>query len=85
MEPGKNMNELSLTEFVLVLVTRLKTGHKKAVSLGIIPVAPRSLLLKPHLPSNELDPSRTTSRPGLRKFYVSLELLVAVTSCCSRK
>lgn len=40
------MNELSLTEFALVLLTRLKIGHKKAISLGIIPVVPRALLLK---------------------------------------
>lgn len=81
MESGKNMNELSLTEFALVLVTRLKIGHKKAISLGIIPVVLRSVA-EDHLPPNEPHPLEKwlTAGLGMRKFQVSLELLVAVES-----
>ena len=71
MEPGKNKNELSLTEFVLVLVTRLKVGHKKVIFLGIIPIVPRSLLPKTiFYQMNQMDPLEKWLTAGLgpRKF-----------------
>ena len=76
------MNALSLTQFVLILMTRVKMGYKKSSLPWDNSSSSQISVPKDHLSPNKPDSLEKwlTAELRLRKFQGSLELLVGTVS-----